>query len=962
MRAAEGINAPHIDSFADSAAGGEIDLTPEEKSFLEEHPVFRVGNEDDWPPFDFSEHGRPKGYAIEYLQLLARRLGISFEYVNGYTWFELLGLFRDKKIDLLPCLWISGNRKQFMTFTAPYLELPYVVVAGKEDQSIRAFEDLKGKTVAAARGYKQEEVLQSSYPEIKVFQVQNALQGLEAVLYGEADAYIGYQGTVAYLMATRFLGSLRVCGEVEAPELGPQGLHMAVRPEMELLAGILEKAMETVTEKEKVELAQKWISTEQTRLPDLTTREKVFLRKNPVLKVDNLENWPPFNFNEKGRTKGFCVDYMNLLADKLGIGIEYVPGSRWGKFMDMLETGDLDCLSDVVETPDRKKTIAFTEPYFTIFSGIVVRKGNERFTRLKDLSGRKVAVPGDFYYQEILERHYPEVRIVAETDTLDCLKAVSSGKVDAALSEKPVFDYLISKHFLSDLKSVPIMDSDHFENTQVSIGVRKDRKILREILQKAMDAVTREEQARLYRRWLNQQNPGQGRPKILLSGLERQWLEEKEEISVAVHPSRPPFEELDSNGTCRGISPDIFSILEERIGVPIRVIPTGSWQESIEALEEGRCDLLSGASRNSREAGGFAVSKPYIESVNVMVVRDGQPYLQDLHALEGKTLAVVRGNPVKSYFEDRFPRINLSFHSDLNNALKDVARGGADAAVGSLHRVSHAIHELGLYDLKIAGQTPYKESLGLGLRNDDPILSSIINKALESLSDREVSQITSKWLSVRYDKGVDTALLFQVLGGAALLMCLFFFWNRKLARLNRRLGIAHEALAVKSSELERLSTTDALTGIFNRMKMEDLLESEINRVRRTGSPFSLIMLDVDHFKDINDSYGHQAGDSALQEVSGLLKQSVRQADSLGRWGGEELMILCPETSGKGAAILAEHLRRVVAARKLTVGAGITCSFGVAEYRPGEGINQILGRVDRAMYRAKKRGRNRVETA
>ncbi|MBS3732980.1 MAG: transporter substrate-binding domain-containing protein, partial [Desulfobacterales bacterium] len=249
----------------------KIDLTPQEQAFLEKHPVIRVGNEDDWPPFDFSEHGRPKGYAIEHLELLGQRLGISFEYVNGYTWFELLGLFKDGKIDLLPCLWISENRKQFMSFTEPYLELPYVIVARKDDQSIQTVEDLEGRTVAAAEGYKQKEVLDSSYLEIKVLAVQNALQGLEAVAYGEADAYIGYLGTVAYLMATRFLGGLEICGETEAPELGPQGLHIAVRQEMHLLRDILQKAMDDLTDKEKVELAQKWIPGEQTRKPELST-------------------------------------------------------------------------------------------------------------------------------------------------------------------------------------------------------------------------------------------------------------------------------------------------------------------------------------------------------------------------------------------------------------------------------------------------------------------------------------------------------------------------------------------------------------------------------------------------------------------------------------------------------------------------------------------------------------------
>ncbi|MFO7839737.1 MAG: transporter substrate-binding domain-containing protein, partial [Desulfosalsimonadaceae bacterium] len=887
-----------------------IHLNPEEKAFLENHPIVRVGNEDDWPPFDFSEHGRPKGYAIDHLELLGRRLGISFEYVNGYSWFELMGLFRNKKIDLLPCLWISGSRKQFMCFTEPFLELPYVIVARKANTSIRKFEDLKGSTVAAAKGYKQEEVLRSSYPEINIFEVRNALQGLEAVVYGEADAYIGYQGTVAYLMATQFLGNLRICGESKTPELGPQGLHIAVRSELHMLRDILQKAMNTVTDREKVKLAQKWISVDKASAPELSTEEKVFLRRHPVLRVDNLKNWAPFNFNERGKPKGFCIDYMRLLAKKLGIEIEYISGPAWGDFMDMLQTGDIDCLCDVVKTKDRRKTIAFTDTYMNIFSGIVVRKGNDRFTRLKDLAGRKVAVPRGFYYQEILGTHYPELEVMAQKDSLSCLKAVSSGKVDAALSEKPVFDHLINQHFLTDLKSAPIMDSPHFENTPVAIGVRKDKKILSGILQKAMDKISREELTALHRRWLKQEEPGPGSPRILLSQQERKWLEEKKAIRICVHPSWLPFEEIDENKDYRGITADIMELLENRIGVPIRVMPTKSWEKSLAAMEDGRCDLLSGVSKSSHKDHGFVVSKPYIESVNVMVVRNDQPYIPDIHALEDKRVGIARGNPVGNYLQARFTQSSIRLYTDLNQALQSVAKGETDVAIGSLHLVSQAIYELGLYDLKIAGQTPYKESLGLGIRSDEPILNSIMNKALESLSERELSRITKKWLSIRYDKGIDTILLLEILAAGAFLISLFVFWNRKLARLNRKLGIAHENLAVKSRELEKLSITDPLTGAFNRLKLEDILRNEIRRVHRTGRPFALIMLDVDYFKKINDSLGHQAGDDVLMEITCLLQARIRHTDDIGRWGGEEFLILCPDTSEKGAAVLAEHLREM----------------------------------------------------
>ncbi|MDY6824560.1 MAG: transporter substrate-binding domain-containing protein [Thermodesulfobacteriota bacterium] len=948
-----------------------IDLTAEEEAFLKRHPVIRVGNEDDWPPFDFSEHGRPKGYAIDYLELLEERLGLSFEYVNGYTWFELLGLLRQGEIDLLPCLWKTESRTRFMTFTESYLALPYVIVAPKGACSIQSVDELKGRTVAVAKGYKQEEVLAESHPEIGRYQVQNTLQGLEAVLYGEADAYIGYLGSVVYLTATRFMGSLQVCGESKIPELGPQGLHMAVRKEYRVLRDILQKAMDAVTDKQKVELSQKWIPVEEHRVANLTTEEKVFLRKHPVLRVDNLKNWPPFNFNSKGRLSGFCVDYMNLLADKLGIEIEYVSGPTWEGFMGMLQAGTLDCLCDIVETPDRRERIAFTDPYFSIFSGIVVRKDNDRYTRLKDLAGKVVAVPEDFYYEEILNRHYSGLQISVEKDILDCLKAVSAGKAEAALAEKPVFDYLINQHFLTDLKSVPIMGSRHFEDTPVSIGVRKDRRILVDILEKAMARISRQERAGLARRWINPQDSGLEPSRILLSPQERQWLEEKEALTICVRPSWLPFEALGAGkgpDEYRGIVADIIALLEKRIGVPIRPLPTTSWKESLAAIKNGKCDLLSSfckdsiGSMGSMEESNFVLSKPYIESVNVMVARDDQPYIPDLHALEEKRLGVVQGNPVVKYLEEGFPGIQLCFYPDLGQALQHVSRGEVDAAMGSLYRVSHTIHQLGLYDLKIAGQTPYKESLCLGIRKDAPILSAIMNKAVASLSEREVSQVTRKWLSIRYDKGLDIRLLVQILAGGAFLISLFILWNRKLAFLNRKISNAHQRLAVKSRELEQLSVTDPLTGMFNRMKFEELLQHEIKRVQRTGECFSLIMLDVDNFKEINDSYGHQAGDSVLKKISGFLQASIREADNLGRWGGEEFLVLCPNTSDTGAATLAEHLRRLIAARKLTVAGGVTCSFGVAEYRHEEGESQLLNRVDRAMYRAKELGRNRVELA
>ncbi len=162
--------------------------------------------------------------------------------------------------------------------------------------------------------------------------------------------------------------------------------------------------------------------------------------------------------------------------------------------------------------------------------------------------------------------------------------------------------------------------------------------------------------------------------------------------------------------------------------------------------------------------------------------------------------------------------------------------------------------------------------------------------------------------------------------------------------------------------LVRQATTDPLTGISNRVKFTDSLNMEIRRAGRFGTELTLIMFDVDHFKDINDNYGHQAGDEVLRNLTGLVTNSIRASDLFARWGGEEFMILIINTSINKARLFAEKLRRMIDSRKFPVVGHVTCSFGVAQMEADDNDDRFTRRVDDALYRAKARGRNRVEAA
>jgi diguanylate cyclase (GGDEF)-like protein/PAS domain S-box-containing protein len=160
------------------------------------------------------------------------------------------------------------------------------------------------------------------------------------------------------------------------------------------------------------------------------------------------------------------------------------------------------------------------------------------------------------------------------------------------------------------------------------------------------------------------------------------------------------------------------------------------------------------------------------------------------------------------------------------------------------------------------------------------------------------------------------------------------------------------------AELRNLAVTDTLTGVWNRRHGTELLTADLS-ARRPGQALSLLMLDIDHFKTINDTFGHQAGDHVLIEVASRLRRSLRGNDMVARWGGEEFVVLLRDCVLSDALRLAEDIRAAIAEVPFGTMGSITASFGVAEVRDGEELTTWLGRADQALYRAKRSGRNEV---
>jgi len=236
--------------------------------------------------------------------------------------------------------------------------------------------------------------------------------------------------------------------------------------------------------------------------------------------------------------------------------------------------------------------------------------------------------------------------------------------------------------------------------------------------------------------------------------------------------------------------------------------------------------------------------------------------------------------------------------------------------------------------------------------NDGPALANVVgvrDDGWTAVIIEELHQVATQRLY-----GIAATLF------VALFIICFFIVVQREAAYEKQLAEDKQQLKALNEELERQATTDPLTGACNRFKFDALLAAEIDRASRYGSRFTLVMFDIDHFKRINDTWGHQTGDMVLETVARLTRDTIRRSDVFARWGGEEFMVLLPMTPVDGTLALTERLRQAFERFAFTPVPQVTCSFGITEFVPGDKPGSVVKRADDALYRAKEGGRNRVE--
>ncbi len=724
----------------------KLNLTVAESAWLRTHQVIRLGVDPDYPPFEFINQNKAySGIAADYIALLSQRLGVTMKVVPGLTWAQVISGVKKKKLDMLPVVSPTTERKHFLNFSKIYLKFEHVYITRKDSPQFTKLTEFDGKTIAVVKGYMGVPLLKKKYPKLKYLEVNSPLEKIVAVATGKADVTQCNLAVASYLMLSNQLSNVKIAGlsDIKSP-----GFAIGIRKDWPILLNIINKGLNSITETERLNIFRKWLGdagNKKTNKLNLTTAELNWLKAHPVITVHNEKEWPPFNYFEYGKPRGLSIDYMNLLAKRLGIKIRYITGPSWGEFLRMIKFKKIDVMLNIIKTPDREKYILYTSPYTRNPNTIVSRKDNPIET-VAQLDGLTVAIVKGFFYEEILKKSYPEVKMLLVKDTLACLKAVSTGKADAALGEQAVVDYIIRKNMISNLNLSGEASIGNPDLESLRIGVRNDYPLLQAVITKAMASVTPKEMSAIQEKWLFAKKEKKVTASINLTTAQMQWLRQHPVVRFTGDPDWLPQEAFTSEGNYIGIVADYIAYIESQIPLKFKKIPTQSWDESVELAKNGKVDILSETLGSKERETYLTFTKAYMSSPIIILIRNTSQNLATPASLKGKSVILVRNYGYLENFIPLYPGIKKVYVDTVSEGILKLSRGDADAMVVTQTTGSYFIAKLGVTNLMIAQRPSLSMELGLGVRKDWPELVSILNKVIESITPQQQNNIQIKWV------------------------------------------------------------------------------------------------------------------------------------------------------------------------------------------------------------------------
>ncbi|GLX77247.1 deoxyguanosine kinase [Thalassotalea insulae] len=893
-------------------------------------------------PYHFQDsQGLAAGIMVDLWKLWAKKQQVELEFVIS-PWQQTIDKVKSGTIDIHAGMEQTPKRNEFFSFSAPFFELNNYIRVQRDLVNLTSVEQLLPFTIGVVAGSSHVEQLALLHPKLKLRQYKSRFALYSAALAGEVAAFSNLDKLSENYpryndLQLQFPAYKRV--------LFAQGKYVAaVEKGNQALIEFIEQGFNRISPQEKVAIEKKWLGV---------------AKKNDVLTLVFTPELPPYMaISPSGKPQGLFIDIWRFWAELMGVEIEFVPQSMTDA-IEVITQGGADIHIAYPENDLANANLSAAQQIYAVASNVYLPNHMTKLNRLSQLAGQKLGVLKAAPYLQGLKKNYPQIQLMTYRHYQDMIRAAEVGAIDAMLGSVENMQMELSLANLSEqyysFERSPFI-SPIYALTQ------KDNSRLAEIVRDGFNLMPVEKLIEIEKRWLSQ--PGDGyyqmnANQVTLTNKEYDFIAQHPVINMGINRDWRPVEFVDQNGVVQGINIDVNRLIEQRTGVNFTYTLFDSWNEMLSALQAKKVDVLGSATPTEERKKSLLFSDTYWDMPWVVIHQRQEGKLSSIKDFYGKELAIIRGYHLINKIRQHHPNVNLRLVDNDEEGLLAVKRGVVQGLIENIATASELIGRESLVTLDMSVVDEFNvDQNSFAIRNDWPELKSILDKALLSITSNEQQQIYEKWFAINLATGLDkdTVLKLSAQIGIIILVIIIVIviWNRRLYQ---------EIKARKSLEakMKHMATHDELTGLANRVLLKDRMMAAISFHKRQSLMLSVLFIDLDGFKNINDTYGHDVGDELLVEVAKRLKGCVRQSDTIVRFGGDEFVLLLTGLHRREeAGFIADKVLKLVQQpfELSKVEARIGCSIGIAIY-PEDGTSEsdLLKEADSLMYKVKMSGKN-----
>ena len=391
-----------------------------------------------------------------------------------------------------------------------------------------------------------------------------------------------------------------------------------------------------------------------------------------------------------------------------------------------------------------------------------------------------------------------------------------------------------------------------------------------------------------------------------------------------------------------GIEIDFWKLISDKLSKPFNIE---------EVLKDNILNIFSNSikvkfvySFKKESSDKNVLSNPIAKVPLALATKNGVHYISDLNSVEHIKIGVLKDLEIFESLKRDYPNVNFIEINTIDDGINRIKNNLLFGLIDNLYTLSHQIEQFQIDELKINTTLKYKINIYLEVKKQNEQFIKIVNKIIDSLSEKEKSSIFNNYQLILYHNNIDIYYILKFVIPLIILLSVFIFLNYRLRNEIKK----REETEIK---LSNLANNDSLTGIYNRRKIEELCEAELKRSERYSNELSVIFFDVNDFKIINDKLGHHKGDEVLIKIASVISQNIRTTDYFGRWGGDEFLIVLPQTNLYKTEHLVKILENILTTINfdLKMNRKISCSFGLSQYEKNDTLDSFLKRADESMY-------------